>query len=248
MKSNPPPSQTENAAAATPLSRRSTRIRLHADVRIQQILDSALLEFSERGFEGARMDAIAQRCGLSKGGLYAHFTSKDELFEALLTRSISPPDVKALDLPRPIKVRTLAKWMVDQMYESLAQPSTVTTVRLLIAEGARVPGLVKLWGKQVNEPLLAMLAEALQEATAGQGRRRSIIVREPWLAAAPVLHALIAQLILGEHLDLDLQQLRKAHVEMLCELLEPGLVEEAPAAPKKLRSRAASGARPAGKA
>ncbi len=167
------------------------------------------------------MDAIAQRCGLSKGGLYAHFRSKDELFEALLTRSIAPPDVKAMDLPRPIKVRALAKWLVDQMYDSLANPSTITTMRLLIAEGARVPNLVKLWGKQVNEPLLAMIGEALREATAGQGRRRSVIVREPWLAAAPVLHALIAQLILGEYLEIDMQRLRKTHVELLCELLEP---------------------------
>lgn len=194
---------------------------MFAAVRIQQILDCALLEFSEYGFEGARMDGIARRCGLSKGGLYAHFAGKDALFEALLTRSIAPPDVKAMDLPRPIKVRSLAKWLVDRMYDSLANPSTLTTIRLLIAEGARVPHLVKLWGKQVNEPHLAMIGQALRESTSGTGGRHSVILREPWLAAAPVLHTLLAQLILGEHLEMDMKHLRKVHVEMLCELLEP---------------------------
>ncbi|MFZ2649040.1 MAG: hypothetical protein WA210_02940 [Burkholderiaceae bacterium] len=29
-------------------------------------------------------------------------------------------------------------------------------------------------------------------------------------------------MILGEHLEIDLARMRKAHVEMLCELLEPG--------------------------
>ena len=49
-----------------------------------QILDAALVEFSERGFNAARMDDIASRCGLSKGGLYAHFQSKEEIFKAVI--------------------------------------------------------------------------------------------------------------------------------------------------------------------
>ncbi|WP_235488861.1 helix-turn-helix domain-containing protein [Achromobacter sp. DMS1] len=36
------------------------------------------------------MDAIAQRAGLSKGGVYAHFSSKEEMFEALLVRHLIP--------------------------------------------------------------------------------------------------------------------------------------------------------------
>lgn len=204
------------------------RIRLDADVRIQQILDSALIEFSESGFERARMDAIAQRCGLSKGGLYAHFKGKDEIFEALLTRSIATPDLSSMDLPKPVKPRALATWLVDQIYDALAQPATVTTMRLLIAEGPRVPGLVKLWAQRVNEPLMARLGEALREATEDQGRQRSVIVREPWLAAAPVLHALMAKLILGENLDVDLPHMRKVHVDLLCELLDRVPPEEPP--------------------
>ncbi len=217
----PVPSTPSSTYDVTDMPKQNPRLRLPPEMRIQQILDCALLAFSEHGFQGARMDGIALRCGLSKGGLYAHFKSKDALFEALLTRSIAPPDLKKMDFPRPFKVRQLATWLVDQMYDSLSRPHTITTMRLLISEGARVPHLVKLWDKRVNEPLMAMLSDALSESTAGQGRRRSVIVREPWLAAAPVLHALISQLILGEHLDIDMNHMRKVHIEMLCELLEP---------------------------
>ena len=62
------------------------RRRLPPAVRVGQILDAALQEFSQAGYAGARMDDIALRAGLSKGGLYAHFDSKEAVFEALLER------------------------------------------------------------------------------------------------------------------------------------------------------------------
>ncbi len=43
------------------------------------ILDAALKTFSERGYEDASMRMIAEKAGMSVGGLYLHFTNKDEL-------------------------------------------------------------------------------------------------------------------------------------------------------------------------
>lgn len=212
-----------NPIESAPISdlKRKARVRLLPNVRIQQILDQALIEFSQRGFEAARMDSIAQRCGLSKGGLYAHFKSKDALFESLLTRSLAPPDLKKMDLPRPVPVPQLAVWIVDRMYESLAQPRTIATMRLLIAEGSRVPHLIKLWRRQVVEPYMDRLGALLRESTAERGATAPVIVREPWLVAAPALHVMVLHLILGEHQSVELNQYRQAHIEMLCALLEP---------------------------
>lgn len=47
--------------------------------RIKQIINTAVLEFIEKGYEGTSMESIAKRGGLSKGGLYHHFQSKDEI-------------------------------------------------------------------------------------------------------------------------------------------------------------------------
>lgn len=70
---------------------RAARRRLPATVRATQILDAALRVFAEKGIAASRIDDIAAVAGLSKGGIYAHFKSKEEIFEALLTRATSPP-------------------------------------------------------------------------------------------------------------------------------------------------------------
>lgn len=50
------------------------------------MLDAAVAVFSELGFHGASMDAVAARAGVSKPMVYAHGGTKDELFAACLRR------------------------------------------------------------------------------------------------------------------------------------------------------------------
>ena len=52
------------------------------DVRMEEILTAAVNEFLEKGYEGASVDSIARRAGLTKGGIYHHFRSKDEILLA----------------------------------------------------------------------------------------------------------------------------------------------------------------------
>ena len=47
------------------------------------ILDTATEVFAEKGFQGATMDDVAKKLGVSKGAVYQYFSSKDELFQAL---------------------------------------------------------------------------------------------------------------------------------------------------------------------
>jgi TetR/AcrR family transcriptional regulator len=67
---------------AAPPARRDSSLRTR-----EMILDGALQEFSERGFDGARIDQIALRAGVNKSLLYHHYGSKDGLFSALLERT-----------------------------------------------------------------------------------------------------------------------------------------------------------------
>jgi len=50
----------------------------------RQILEAAQRVFSVKGYHGASMDDVAQASGTSKGALYFHFSSKEELFHALV--------------------------------------------------------------------------------------------------------------------------------------------------------------------
>jgi AcrR family transcriptional regulator len=49
------------------------------------ILDAAAEVIEERGFAGASLSDILMRAGVTKGALYFHFSSKDELAHALIT-------------------------------------------------------------------------------------------------------------------------------------------------------------------
>lgn len=50
----------------------------------KMLLDAAAEIFAQLGFHGASVDKIAEFAGYSKGAVYANFSSKEELFLALL--------------------------------------------------------------------------------------------------------------------------------------------------------------------
>lgn len=53
------------------------------DIKRQNIIDAAIIEFREQGFLGAKTTAIAKRADVSSRTLYKHFESKEALFEAI---------------------------------------------------------------------------------------------------------------------------------------------------------------------
>jgi hypothetical protein len=54
-----------------------------------RILQSALAEFSEKGFHTTTIDSIAERAGIAKGTVYRYFSTKENLFKALKDDTIS---------------------------------------------------------------------------------------------------------------------------------------------------------------
>ncbi len=52
--------------------------------RREQILAAAMAVFARKGFDQTSMDDIAAEAGLSKGGVYWHFKSKEEMILAIL--------------------------------------------------------------------------------------------------------------------------------------------------------------------
>ncbi len=83
----------------------------HTSRTRERILDSARRLFKENGYTGVNIDTIMGDAGLTRGGFYAHFKSKDELFaEAisetpvldLLCRYESQPDKEPEDWTRRV--------------------------------------------------------------------------------------------------------------------------------------------------
>jgi AcrR family transcriptional regulator len=80
------------------VDRRSRLARAEGKDAREALLRAAADVFSERGFKDASVDEIAARAGYSKGALYWHFESKDDLFFALMDVSVDAPAHQMIEL------------------------------------------------------------------------------------------------------------------------------------------------------
>jgi len=52
------------------------------------LLEAAIAEFAERGFDAPSLDAICARAGFTRGAFYVHFSNRDELVSAAMEHAI----------------------------------------------------------------------------------------------------------------------------------------------------------------
>ena len=100
------------------LTRRGSR---HAspETRRTQLLDAAIRCFSEQGYYGTTVDAVANEAGLSKGSLYRFFDSKDDLLMAIVDEWAARAEERWAswkDDPNPLlQLREYGHLLMDQM-------------------------------------------------------------------------------------------------------------------------------------
>jgi TetR/AcrR family transcriptional regulator len=68
-----------------PIKKPKSRI---GEINIERILDAALMVFARHGYSGARIDQIAEAAEMSKPNLLYYFRTKEELYRAVLTRTL----------------------------------------------------------------------------------------------------------------------------------------------------------------
>jgi AcrR family transcriptional regulator len=82
------------------VDRRSRAARAEGRDGRETLLRAAGEVFAARGFTQASMDEIAEHAGYSKGALYWHFPSKEDMFFALLEERIDAPMRRLVELLR----------------------------------------------------------------------------------------------------------------------------------------------------
>jgi AcrR family transcriptional regulator len=115
---------------------------LRSTLTKRQILDGARQVFLLNGYAGTSIDQIINQSGVSKGAIYHHFDSKDALFNSLVAveaeriaralPSIDQDDPDPCSALRQIGIAVL---------ETLNNPATSATLRLIIGALGRFPGL-----------------------------------------------------------------------------------------------------------
>lgn len=201
---------------------RTPRRRLPAAVRIEQILDAALQVFSERGYAAARIDDIGAAAQLSKGGIYTHFRSKEEIFEALLTRMLAPTEHQPRRLPASaaVTVDVLAEQVIAPMYALFAERSPLRTLRLLLTDGAHMPQMVERWRAAVVAPYIDEVQRLVRRGVAQGTLRNSMLAKAPHLMISPAVHAMLDMMVQGPWTPRQLAERQREHVALLRELLD----------------------------
>jgi AcrR family transcriptional regulator len=200
------------------------RWRRRADARPEEILEAALSEFTERGFEAARMEDIAKRAGISKAGVYLYFPSKVALLEALIEARVSPLASQAQTLAQagqndPLSaLRLLARVAASR----IGDPNVFAVPRLVIGLSGRFPRIAEYYRTHVVEKARGAL-ETLIEAAIAKQQIRSVnvdaVVRAfigPMFFEAMWLHVLRGESALAEP-----EKLVEQNFDILLSGLEP---------------------------
>jgi AcrR family transcriptional regulator len=142
----------------------------------EEILDVALREFARHGYSGARVDEIAARTRTTKRMIYYYFTSKEQLYIAVLERAYST----ARDAERHVDVdhlepvaaiRTLAELTFDH-HES--HPDFISLVAIEnIHHGEFIAKSAAL--AELNTPAVSVIARILERGYASGAFRRPAV-------------------------------------------------------------------------
>ncbi len=195
-----------------------------ADARPEEILDAALAEFTERGFDAARMEDVARRAGISKGGIYLYFESKQALLKALIEAKVAPIAHQAEALARSGGADPLAalRLLAHLTAARIADPKIIAVPRLVIGLSGRFPEIAEFYRAHVVEKARAAL-ELLIESAIALGQFRPVDPRAVVRAFIGPLffEAMWAHVLKGESALAAPEKLIESHFDILLNGLEP---------------------------
>jgi len=165
-------------------SGRKSACRRHAagedPAKRKQILEGAMKEFLEKGFDAASMNDICRAAKVSKGTIYVYFSDKMDLFEALVAeeREKMFAGIDAIlesDLPLREKLARFG----HRLLETLCSDRVIRSQRIVAAIADRMPEVgERFYDAGAMRTHAALRAVLLREAAAGR-----IHVPDPELAS-----------------------------------------------------------------
>lgn len=191
--------------------------------RSDDILNAALAEFSDKGFDATRLDDVARNAGISKGTIYLYFDSKEALFEGVIRRWIVPrvAAVESLLETHEGSVEDLLRAQVRTIYREMAGSNLRQILRLMIAEGPRFPHLVDFYFNTVIKRGLGVLGRTITLGVERGEFRETALPDYPQAVMAPAMIAAIWKLLFDAHHELDIDALYETHFDILMNGLKP---------------------------
>ena len=201
------------------------KFRRRPDARPAEILAAALEVFAERGFQGARLEEVARRAGVSKGALYLYFETKADLFRAVVTDAVSPniERVKAV-ASAALPLEQVARMALPMLARQVVGDRRITgVVKLVIAESRNHPELAAIWRDAVVEPGVQLMSGLIAAAQA----RGEVRPGDPRLFAFGLMGPMVLSMVWRETFEpvgaeaIDVVKLAEQHVDTVLRGMRP---------------------------
>jgi TetR/AcrR family transcriptional repressor of mexJK operon len=151
-------------AAENPGPGRPTAARVEAISRA--ILAAATNEFFRSGFEGARMDTIAEAAGVSKSTLYERYPTKQTLLRAVITVSVASwaQNWEGMAGPVPTDLRQRLKHRARRFMEYFCSGNLEIFERLFTS-GPSMDELRRMRHEVAHRPIVQVIAQEIIDGT-----------------------------------------------------------------------------------
>jgi AcrR family transcriptional regulator len=184
-----------------------------ADANRRAVLDAARQQFEQHGYHGASLDGIAEAADFSKGAVYSRFTSKDDLFLAVLedhiARRAEATAAQLDELDDRVGVEVLARLAIEASVSTVAWQAALLEFR---AHAWRHPDVNARYG-QLHRRTVDSIASFMDEVYRRRGERPPIPTREMAVAGLANGTGVVAEYMADP--DLDVPALIEATVPVL---------------------------------
>jgi AcrR family transcriptional regulator len=192
--------------------------RRRKEARPDEILEAALAEFSEFGFGAARLENVAKRAGIAKGTVYLYFASKEELFEAVVKRAVSPMIATVGPAMQTFSGTTedFLRGPFLQTVRLLLKSDARHLARIMLTEGHAFPEVVAFYFREIVQPGMAMLRAIVARGVANGEFRKTGLEEYPQPLMASPLLLLLWQAVFGKYAPpLDVDKVLEIHIDLL---------------------------------
>jgi TetR/AcrR family transcriptional repressor of mexJK operon len=134
--------------------------RLKPKAKEQEVLDVATEYFLQHGYRGASINAMARSSGISKESIYRYFSSKQQLFEAVIGRELIEyrRSLRGLDVTlRSSDLRVALITLAETILGIITTDRTMALRRLIFDEATRSPEVGRHYYKIGPEQAYAVL-------------------------------------------------------------------------------------------
>ena len=195
------------------------------DARPGELLAAALDLFVEKGFAATRVEEVAKLAGVSKGTLFLYFSSKEELFKAVVRENISGRFSEwsaELDDYSGSSAELLAHCLTV-WWEHVGSTKASGIPKLMMSEGRNFPKLAIFYQHEVIEPGEALIRRILRRGVDSEEFRSVDMKYAAYLVLAPMLFLTMAMHSCGPWADPANNLNPHDYIAMQVDLLMHGL-------------------------